>query len=286
MAAYTATPDLRRGDKRQPSMKLTVIDDPLDERLAAYRDIRERDLVGRKGFFVAEGKVVVRLLLSTPGLEAQSVLVLESRLTGMAEILAAAPPDLPVYVAKPAVLDAIAGYHVHRGVLAIGRRRATPDVATLLEGLADPRLIVVAVGIANHDNMGSIFRNAAAFAADAVLLDGESCDPLYRKAIRVSVGGVFHVPFAVSERVDDIPFLLAARGFTQYGLAPRGRVEIGSLPRMPKVALYLGSEGEGLPERLLSRLTPVRIDIAPGFDSLNVAATAAIALHRLWRGAT
>jgi tRNA G18 (ribose-2'-O)-methylase SpoU len=265
-------------------MAIIAIDDPCDSRLADYRDIRERDLVGRRKQFVAEGKVVVRLLLATPAFEACSVLLLESRLAGMASVLETAPAELPVYVADAATLDAVAGFHVHRGVLAIGRRREPRIVQELLDGTPPPRLVVVAVGIANHDNIGAIFRNAAAFGADAVILDPLSCDPLYRKAIRVSVGGVFKVPFATAASLDDLVSILSARGFAQYGLSPRGAVEIGGLAPGERAAIYLGTEGDGLPQELLARLTGVRIDMAPGFDSLNVAAASAIALHRLWPG--
>lgn len=164
------------------------IDDPQDPRVAAYLDIRERDLAGRQGRFVAEGKVVLDLLLSTGRFAAESVLVLENRLAGLDNILSKAPTDLPVYVATSAVMDAIAGFHMHRGILAMGRKGEPLPAEALLDGLPPRALVVVLVGIANHDNVGSIFRNAAAFGADAVLLDATCCDPLYRKAIRVSVG--------------------------------------------------------------------------------------------------
>lgn len=147
------------------------IDDPQDPRVAAYLDIRERDLAGRQGRFVAEGKVVLDLLLSAGRFAAESVLILENRLAGLENILRKAPADLPVYVATSAVMDAIAGFHMHRGILAMGRKGASQSAEALLDTLPARALVVVLVGIANHDNMGSIFRNAAAFGADAVLLD-------------------------------------------------------------------------------------------------------------------
>src|SRR5690606_21337495 len=106
-------------------------------------------------------------------------LVLDRRLPGLADTLALAPPQTPVYTAAQEVMDAIAGFHIHRGILAIGRKRDEEDAAALLSGLPADALVVVLVGISNHDNVGSIFRNAAAFEADAVLLDRASCDPLY-----------------------------------------------------------------------------------------------------------
>ncbi|GLQ79936.1 RNA methyltransferase [Mesorhizobium huakuii] len=255
------------------------IDDPRDSRVAAYLDIRERDLAGRQGRFVAEGKVVLDLLLSSGRFGAESVLVLENRLGGLNDILHKAPADLPVYVVTSAVMDAIAGFHMHRGILAIGRKEAPQAAGPLLDTLPGRALVVVLVGIANHDNMGSIFRNAAAFGADAVLMDATSCDPLYRKAIRVSVGAALKIPFASFTDTSGFTAMLAERGFEQFALSPRGRTDIRDARPSQRLALYLGTEGEGLPESLLARLQTVRITMSKGFDSLNVAAASAIALH-------
>jgi tRNA G18 (ribose-2'-O)-methylase SpoU len=255
------------------------IDDPRDPRVASYLDIRERDLAGRQGRFVAEGKVVLDLLLSTGRFAAESVLVLENRLNGLEGILRKAPQDLPVYVATGAVMDAIAGFHMHRGILAIGRKGTPRAADPLLDALPASALVVVLVGIANHDNMGSIFRNAAAFGADAVLMDATCCDPLYRKAIRVSVGAALKVPFASFADTPRFIALLDQQGFDQVALSPRGLADIRDARRTGRLALYLGTEGEGLPDSLLSRLRTVRISMSEGFDSLNVAAASAIALH-------
>ncbi|MDF3150368.1 RNA methyltransferase [Mesorhizobium sp. XAP10] len=255
------------------------IDDPQDPRVAAYLDIRERDLAGRQGRFVAEGKVVLDLLLTTGRFAAESALVLENRLAGLDKILSKAPADLPVYVATSAVMDAIAGFHMHRGILAMGRKGAPQPAEALLDGLPPRALVVVLVGIANHDNVGSIFRNAAAFGADAVLLDATCCDPLYRKAIRVSVGAALKIPFASFTDTAGFTTTLARRGFEQFALSPRGKTDIRDAQRSERLALYLGTEGEGLPDDLLASLHDVRITMAEGFDSLNVAAASAIALH-------
>lgn len=260
------------------------IDDPRDPRIAGYAAIRERDLAGRDGLFVAEGKVVLSVLFSARRFEAESVLVLDRKLPGLSETLTRARPDMPVYVASQPVLDAIAGFHIHRGILALGRRLPPPDIGPMLAGLPQDALVLVLAGISNHDNVGSIFRNAAAFEADAVLLDERSCDPLYRKAIRVSVGAVLKVPFATAGRVDDLYDILAQHGFEQLALSPAGAADIGDIRSPGRVALYLGSEGDGLPRALMQRMRTVRIAMSAGFDSLNVAAASAIALHRLWRG--
>jgi tRNA G18 (ribose-2'-O)-methylase SpoU len=259
------------------------IDDPADPRVAPYLAIRERDLAGRHGRFIAEGKVVLNVLFSARRFEAESLLVLENRLAGLAETLKHAPQALPVYVASSTVMDAIAGFHIHRGVLAVGRKREPDSATTILDALPERALVVVLVGISNHDNMGAIFRNAAAFGADAVLLDATCCDPLYRKAIRVSVGAALKVPFAAAGDGGELADMLGARGFDQIALSPNGALDIRDAKPAGRTALYLGTEGEGLPERLLSRLKTVRIGMAGGFDSLNVAAASAIALHHFSR---
>ena len=259
--------------------------DESDPRIAPYRAIRERDLVGREGRFIAEGKVVLSVLFATRRFDVESVLILEQRLAGMETTLANAPAEMPVYVATQSVLDAIAGFHIHRGILALGRKRPADDATALLAGLPSQALVVALVGISNHDNVGAIFRNAAAFEADAVLLDSSSCDPLYRKAIRVSVGAVLKVPYAVLPSHHDISQALAENNFRQLALSPSGECDIGTLPASPRNALYLGTEGEGLPAALMAQMQTVKIPMSESFDSLNVAAASAIALHRLWHGA-
>lgn len=260
-------------------MRSIRIDDPQDPRVAAYLDIRERDLAGRQGRFVAEGKVVLEMLLAAKRFAAESVLVLENRLAGLDATLRKAPADLPVYAAASEVMDRIAGFHMHRGILAIGRKGEAQPAEALLDALPARALIVVLVGIANHDNMGSIFRNAAAFGADAVFLDATCCDPLYRKAIRVSVGAALKIPFASFAETVGFTAALDRLGFGQFASSPRGQTDIRDAKRTERLALYLGTEGEGLPEMLLARLRTVRIDMTEGFDSLNVAAASAIALH-------
>ena len=262
------------------------IDRADDPRIASYGAIRERDLVGREGRFIAEGKVVLNMLFSARRFEVESALILDTKLPGVTETLAQAPAGLPVYIASQEVMDAIAGFHIHRGILAVGRRPASGNqIGTLLSTLPDDALVVVLIGISNHDNVGAIFRNAAAFEANAVLLDAGSCDPLYRKAIRVSVGATLKVPFAKEGGEQDIFAALAERGFRQFALSPSGGTALGDVDAKGPVALYLGTEGEGLPKNLMARMTSVRIPMSQEFDSLNVGAASAIALHRLWRRA-
>jgi len=209
----------------------------------------------------------------------ESVLVLESRVDGLAEVLAGAPADLPVYVAGREVFNAVAGFNVHRGILAVGRRMALPSPADLVAALPARAVVVVLIGLSNHDNMGGLFRNAAAFGVDAVLLDGACCDPLYRKAIRVSAGAVLRVPFAQGGSVESLCDRLLGHGFRVLATSPAGGISLKDAKPAQRLALLFGSEGPGLPPELLSRLESVRIEMSGGFDSLNVATTSGIMLH-------
>lgn len=255
------------------------IHDPADPRVAAYRDVRERDLVGREGLFVAEGEVVLRVLARSALCEPVSLMIAQKRVAGLADLIERLAEGTPVYAASQAAMDAVVGFPIHRGILALGRRRAAVPAQDLLAGLGAEALVLVLSGIANHDNMGGLFRNAAAFGADAVLLDADCCDPLYRKAIRVSVGAALMTPFARAD--GDLLDLLAAAGFATVALSPGGATRLADLARPSKVAVLLGAEGPGLPAGLLSRTKTVAIPMATGFDSLNVATTAGIVLHHL-----
>lgn len=262
-------------------VQLIPVDDPDDPRIAAYRDVRERDLVGREGLFVAEGEVVLRVLSRSTRHRAQSLLLAERRVAALQPILDALPEGTPVYTAAQPVLDAITGFHIHRGVLAVARRSDATGADALLGSLAADALVVALFGIGNHDNMGGLFRNAAAFGAAAVLLDQGCCDPLYRKAIRVSVGASLSVPYARLEPGVDGLDLLARHGFTPLALSPAGETPLAALRRPSRPALMLGAEGPGLPEGMLRRARTVSIPMAGAFDSLNVATTCGIALHHL-----
>ena len=261
------------------------IEDADDPRIAEFRAIRERDLTGREGRFIAEGTVVLRMLSAAhrhgADFRAEKILLLENRVAGLADLLAGCPPEVPVYVASGEVLDRIAGFHLHRGVLALGRRIAETGAGDLLGGLNNCALVVAAFGISNHDNIGSIFRNAAAFGADAVILDQACCDPLYRKALRVSVGSVLSVPYARGGSAADILAVLADRKFAVWGLSPSGETEIRTVTPADRMALITGAEGEGLPPAILATIRTARIAQAPGLDSLNAATATGIALYEI-----
>lgn len=273
---------MRDGTERHAP--LVPIEHADDARIEAFRDIRERDLAGRGGL-IAEGTVVVEQLLRSTRFEATSLLILRNRLAGLADMLATVPAHVPVFVAERPVMDEIAGFAIHRGVLAHGRRVHLADSSATVESLrqvaASGAPVIVAVGIANHDNIGAIFRNAAAFGAGFVLLDAECCDPLYRKAIRVSAGSVLHVPFERVAGALDARDLLTAAGFECLALTPRGRTGLFAYSKQKPVALFLGAEGPGLPDAVIDGMDSIRIEMASGFDSLNVATAGAIALHHL-----
>lgn len=257
-----------------------MIDDPADPRVAPYVQIRERDIVGRRGEFIAEGEVVLRVLLGADArCRAASLLVAENRLARLAPMLAAGEV-VTVYVASQAVMDAVVGFHIHRGMLAHGVRPADPGPEALLGALAPRSIVLGLFGIANHDNIGGIFRNAAAFGAGAVLLDEACCDPLYRKAIRVSVGATLRVPFT-RMAADDALGVLSQHGFEALALTPAGREALAGLRRPDRAAILLGAEGQGLPPPLLASARTLAIPMAPGWDSLNVAAASAVVLHHL-----
>ncbi|MGQ4273238.1 TrmH family RNA methyltransferase [Terrihabitans sp. B22-R8] len=261
--------------------RIFPIEDPQDVRVAPFRDVKERDLVGRAGQFIAEGEVVLRGLLRSKRHRAVSVLIAEKRVEALRPLLAQVPADVPIYTAGQAVMDAIAGFHMHRGILALGERTQEPDADGMLAQLPERALVLVLVGIANHDNVGGLFRNAAAFGVDAVLLDATSCDPLYRKSIRVSVGAALEVPFVRLGAGVDALDLLERHGFSPIALTPSGPVDVSELQRPPRAAVIVGAEGPGLPADILTRVEGVRIAMAPGFDSLNVATSSGIVLHRL-----
>lgn len=252
------------------------IADAADPRLDGYRDVKDRDLTGRAGLFMAEGQVVLERLFASDLGAPVSVLTTARRRESLD--VSRLAEDVPVYVVPQAVMDATAGFAIHRGYLALGRYAQKPHLAEIM---ARPRLRLMALSaIANVDNMGGLMRNAAAFGVDAVLLDKDCCDPLYRKAIRVSVGGVFKVPHY---RVDSLVDVLSAHDVAAYALSPSGEVTLDALRPAARSAFLFGAEGPGLADDILAACTSVRIDMHAGFDSLNVATTSGIVLYGVCR---
>lgn len=267
-------------------MAVIPIDDPRDARVAAFRDIRERDLTGRQGLFVAEGEVVLRVLASPASLcRPVAALIAEKRIAGLVDLIEALPPGTPVYSAAQPVLDGVAGFHLHRGILALGEKPVPRPLSEVLAGAPDQSVVVVACGIGNHDNMGGIFRAAAAFEAAAVLLDDRCCDPFYRKAIRVSVGAVLRTPMSTGLGAGVLVEGLKTAGFRVLAMTPWSPSPLHRAPRGGRTAIVLGAEGPGLPSDLLERCETIGVPMSGGFDSLNVATAGAIALHHFTRQA-
>lgn len=265
-------------------MPIIRIEDTTDARIAAFRDIRERDLTGREGLFVAEGEVVLRVL-GSPASRCRPVAVLlaESRLEAQREVLAGLPEAVPIHIAPQAVLDGIAGFHLHRGILALGEKPEPVDVDGFLAATDADAVIVAASEIGNHDNMGGIFRNAAAFGAAGVMLDDRCCDPFYRKAIRVSVGAVLRTPMITGLPAAAMVDALERHWFEVIALTPSAREDLSAVGRKGRRAILLGPEGPGLSQTLIDRCRGASIPMSGGFDSLNVATAGAVALFHLSR---
>ncbi|MGV9009759.1 TrmH family RNA methyltransferase [Brevundimonas sp.] len=263
-------------------MALIRIEDPADPRVSGFLDIRERDLTGRQGLFVAEGEVVLNVLTSPQSLcRPVSLLIDSKRVEALKPVLSRLAPDVPVYVAEQAVLDCVAGIHLHRGILALGEKPAASGLQSALASLHPDAVVLMACGIGNHDNMGGLFRNAAAFGAGAVLLDQTCCDPFYRKAIRVSVGAVLRTPMVVGLDAVEAVEVMKAAGFEVLAMTGGASEALSEVRREGRTALIVGAEGPGLPADVIGRCRPIGIRMAAGFDSLNVATAAGIALHHL-----
>ncbi len=282
-----------------------------DPRLAPYTSIREKDLVsGHGGRFIVEGKVTLETLLTRSRFAVESLFLAESRLEPLADMLAKVPGDVPVYVAPQAVMDQVAGFPMHRGVLACGLKGQIPlpgeflsPTGALMLSEVEARAraasfdfaqheppskpLLLLSDLSNHDNVGACFRNAAAFGAGAVLLDSQCCDPLYRKAIRVSSGASLTLPYAHGGSGIDMVNAAKAAGYEVWAMTPRAdALPLRERTVPDRLAILLGAEGPGLPADLIAACTPVRIPMADGFDSINVATAGAIALaHLFGRGA-
>jgi len=265
------------------AMPVLHVTDPRDPRVEAYVSIRERDLTnGHGGRFIVEGKVNLEALLTRGRFAVESLFLCETRLEPLAGVLAHVADSVPVYVAPQSVMDDVAGFPMHRGVLACGKKGTANTPAGILP--ADgPSTALLLAGLSNHDNVGACFRNAAAFGASAVLLDETCCDPLYRKAIRVSSGTTLWLPFAHGGNGAGLIKAAEQSGHDVWALTPDAAAEpLPSLNVPTRVALLMGAEGPGLPRELIKRARPVRIPMTDGFDSVNVATAAALAMAHVF----
>jgi tRNA G18 (ribose-2'-O)-methylase SpoU len=268
--------------------QLIRIDHADDPRLHDYTGLTDMQLRTRtepeRGLFIAEGEKVITRAVKA-GYPMRSMLLSDKWLDLMAPVIERTAA--PVYLADSALLEEVTGFHVHRGALAAMGRLPLPDPAALLER---SRRVIVLETVNNHTNIGAIFRAAAALGMDAVLLAPDCADPLYRRAVRVSMGTVFAIPYARLGADPAHPWpraldLLANHGYQAMALTPvPDAIDLRTLTLDPqqKLALLLGSEGDGLSPRALAACDlRVRIPMAPGVDSLNVAAAAAVACYAL-----
>jgi len=237
----------------------------------------ERPGPGNEGFFVVEGPLVVRRLLRS-GYRLRALLVTDRGLRALGGEMTHV--DVPVYLATQAVVDAIGGFNFHRGALASADRRPLPGLTAVARATD---LAVVIEGVNDHENLGALFRNAAAFGAGAVVLDPTTADPLYRRSTRVSMGYVLGLPYTRAEEWPGAIAGLQALGFEVLALTPSPDADdVRSVPVRPRRAVLVGSEGPGLSAAALSAADRrIRIAMAPGVDSLNVATAAAVVLHHL-----
>lgn len=260
-------------------MTLVLADDP---RLLEYRSIGDPELLRQRGLFVAEGRLVVQRVVEPGRYQVRSLLLSEAARRDLDPVLTRLDPGVPIYVCAAEAFLHITGFDIHRGCLALVERPAGLSLDAVLQSA---RTVVVLEAIANADNVGGVFRNVAAFGADAVLLDPSSCDPLYRKAIRTSMAATLVVPFARIKRWPGGLDTLRQRGFTIVALTPREPSQtLETFAGSARLALLVGNEGVGLsPEADATADCRVRIPILPAVDSLNLAVATGIALSRLTR---
>lgn len=260
-------------------MRTIPVEDPDDPRLVELTQLTDAAarvaIEAEHGCFVAEGLLTLEAVLASAH-PLRAVLVAEPKLDRVAALLGDA--DVDVFVGPPPLLHGVTGYPIHRGVIASAGRLPLPDPATVLAGA---RRVLVIEGVNDHENLGSLFRNAAAFGVDAVLLDPRCADPLYRRSVRVSLGHVLHVPWTRIPALDRSLADLRDAGIRTLALTPAGErtVQDVAKDRHDRLAWLVGAEGPGLDAATLASADErVRIPIAPGVDSLNVATAAAVAL--------
>jgi tRNA G18 (ribose-2'-O)-methylase SpoU len=265
---------------------LVPIGDAGDPRLADYVRLTDvhlrRSLEAEHGLFVAEGEKVIRRAIEA-GYPVRSMLVTQEKLATVEDL--ATDSQAPLYVVPGPVAEQLTGYQVHRGALASLRRRPLPAVAEVVAGSTR---IVVLEDLVDHGNVGAIFRCAAALGVDAIIVSPRCADPLYRRAIKVSMGAVFAIPYARMADWHGGLAELRSAGFRLLALTPdQSATPIGQVTMGERAALLLGTEGDGLSSRWLSEANEaVCIPMAPGamaagVDSLNVVAAAAIACQSL-----
>lgn len=260
----------------------TRITDLSDPRIASYQQMSDGRLMAQSGLFVAEGRLVVERVLQDARYHVESVLLSPAALTALAPTLDSTDRHLDVFEIPANAFERVTGHHIHRGCLALVRRPPQPSWQSVADA-ADTLLVLEAV--ADADNVGSLFRSGRALGVDGILLSPACCDPLYRKAIRTSMGAVLRMPWAVIDPWPDGLAALRRAGVVLAALTPSAdALELATFvtaTRDARVAWLLGTEGAGLgPDALAAADARVRIPMTRGVDSLNVAVAAAVALSR------
>ena len=259
------------------------IDDLQDSRLDDYRAVMQPGALREQGLFVAEGRLVVERLVGHGRQRIRSVLLTTTAAEALGAVVAGVPAGVAVYVTSHAVMNTVAGFNIHRGCLAIAERPPMQGLADL--GLSRVTRLLVAEGVSNPDNVGGLFRNAAALGADAVVLGPECGDPYYRKAIRTSMAATLMLPWATADAWPDALQTIRDAGLALVACTPAPdapSLHEVSLPS--RAAVLVGAEGFGLsPDALARADVRVRIPMHGAMDSLNVATAAAIVLSALER---
>lgn len=260
-------------------IEITSLDQPGAELFGALTEAQLRNRIEpEKGIFIAESPKVIRVALDA-GYQPVALLCERKHLTGDAADIVSRCGDIPVYTGERSLLSTLTGYTLTRGVLCAMRRPVMPEVAEICR---NARRVVVIDGVVDTTNIGAIFRSAAALGVDGVLLTRTSCDPLNRRAIRVSMGSVFLVPWTW---LDGSPADLHAYGFRTAAMALTDRsvsIDDPALVKEPRLAIIMGTEGDGLPHETIGEADyVVRIPMSHQVDSLNVAAAAAVAFWEL-----
>jgi tRNA G18 (ribose-2'-O)-methylase SpoU len=271
-------------------LRLERIEALADPRVAPYRELREGKLLEEQGLFVAESRHVVRRLFLGGRFRVRSLLLSESALGALEGALVALPEPPLVLLAPHALLCEIAGYHVHQGCLALVERGTLPPVEELARLSAAGRGLVVGIErLGDPANVGSVFRNAQAFGADGVVLAPGGADPLFRKAVRVSMAATLSVPFTRASLWPGELGKLRAEGFSVLAcVAQQDALPLSAFgstrPFPPRVVLLFGAEGAGLAaETRAAADAALTVPTAAGLDSLNVATASGIVLHHFSR---
>jgi tRNA G18 (ribose-2'-O)-methylase SpoU len=256
------------------AVRIDSLDDP---RVEGFRHIADQDRLNALGVFVAEGRLVVRRLIELRHWTIESILVTSAAIDNLADVLP--HTTAPIFVAEQDIMNGIAGFNIHRGCLALVKR---PETETLDRIAAGPLArVLVLEGVNNPDNVGGLFRTAAAFGIELVVLGPNCGDPLYRKAVRTSMAATLAVPFVTAPQWPGAIADLRTDGFTVVALTPAiSAAPLDDIWPHAKLALLVGAEGEGLtPAAMAAATVKARIPMTPAVDSLNVTTAASIAMY-------